>query len=182
MFEKIDARKVIIDKFIQTMPRMVLCQVKCLRGESHYMSDLSLNTKEAWGEYNHLTTGIFKWAANCTKYKDTGAILPHNDGIMKDGTTYIYGINKDGWLLATIDFKGTLGYKERGAEKAEKIVVKETISPEEIVRITDEKPKELYLFLSNIFHSFNKKRHELADESRRVSMMMSAEDYILFGQ
>lgn len=182
VFRMIDARKSIIDEFFQTMPRTRLGRVECLKLEHHYAA-LDSRSLSSENGVNLDTEGMFRWVTTgYTRYKENGIHLPGYppNYLLRDGTTYIYGLVRSEWILVTIEFQAVAGYKNRGAEKATNVSCQES-TPQKIVEETGIDPEDIFFFLGSLFYPFAKRRAELAEEASRVARTLEVEDCLMRG-
>ena len=178
----IEARRELIKPYLNSFTLSELGNVKCLRREN-FVDELG-SYFETCGDarFSLKTQGIFfmqPWAA--IEYTPNSGSSSSCHGVYRprDGTKKIWGLTRSAeWVIATVSFAGTSGYKERGREVMTGVEIVEA----DVARIlaeTKTPAEEIWRNLGSAIKDFTKKRRSLYAQAQQLANRVEAEELLL---
>ena len=100
------------------------------------------------------------------------------DGISPNGTKHIWGLTRNGkWVLVDVPYKGTPGYKNRGAQKAQSIEYRE-VDFQDIIR-AGVKLKSIWEIFFNLLNNWvEQKAHDLERLKEKRAQLKLADEIL----
>ena len=177
--EIINARVEKLKRHLDSMTLGKISDVKCLRSEISSWHELSYDQPEVESETFTLDSqGIFSFSYRSrVTEKGTGFRKGYAGGTdSPDGYSYMWGLTRKAatWVLIRVEWQGEAGYKERGHERAKKVVIREATLPE-IVENAKVTYKEIWSHLGEVVIQWMAHRHNLYMQVFQLATAIVAE-------
>lgn len=177
----VENRRELIKPHLDSFSLPTLGSLECLKIE-HWMGKLGHETKTSGDErFSLKTQGIFFLQPHNaierfihTEHRgEPGNILP------SDGTKKAWGLTRSGqWIICTIGFVGSSGYKGRGREVATGIGIVEADVPA-ILAETKTSPTEIWRALGQAIKEFAEHRRRLYSQAQSLANMIEVDELLL---
>ena len=177
----IENRRELIKPHLDSSSLPTLGSLKCLRIE-HWMSELEYGKETSGDErFSLKTQGIFFLQPYGAMERvirkghrgEPGSILP------SAGTKKSWGLTRFGqWIICTIGFVGSSGYKGRGREVATDVGIVEA----DVIRIlaeTKTPPKEIWQMLGQTIKDFAGHQRKLYAQAQSLANMVEVDELLL---
>jgi hypothetical protein len=183
-FDLIEARRAAIKTYLDTFTLPTLGDLHCMRSSNglHTLTqDFPRQAPEEQRLFWLKTQGLFYTQPHSAiEYKAGTGHQPGLGGVpYPDGVLQIWGLTRSGkWVVATVEFVGEAGYKDRGRQRATALSISEC-EIQDLLEKTKESPQVVWNSLGDSVKAWAERRQRLANEAQRLAHMIEIEELVM---
>lgn len=178
--ELVEARRQLIKPHLERFTMATLGGLECVESEGGAQHELSIDAPKVEGDESSLDIqGMFRESHDAHR-RDRGRPgqwIPTSDWI--GGQKVIWGLTRNArWLIAKIDYKRQLGYKERGRSHAQTVHIRYVALPE-LLQEAKSTPVYVWRALEETVRQFAEHRRRLYEAALALSQQVALEAEIV---